>query len=559
MANAAGERDPDQPAVGIDLGTTNSVVATIDQHGRPVCLPNGEGDVLTPSVVYFEAEGPAIVGKEALKAGRMDAANMLVAVKRDMGEDAVGQSVRGKKLPPAAVSGVILHRLKEDAALRVGDFDRAVVTVPAYFNEPRRKATADAARMAGFAEVELLNEPTAAALAFGYELGAFTDGGELAARDTRTPGQFHVLVYDLGGGTFDVTLMRIQDRSFQALVCDGDVRLGGRDWDARLVRHALDEFTEEFDQDLSGDVDALAQLEAGAEELKRSLTQREKATLRFQHGPHKLVREVTRSQLAEMTADLLGRTRMTCELALMEAAMTWDRLDAILLVGGSSRMPQVAHMLEELSGIVPTRTVNPDEAVAKGAALYARMRWDAGADVTDQVGRIFRMAKVTDVNSHSLGIVGRDRKTGERRVVPIIPRNTPIPHSNSRGFRTRREGQGQIYIEIVEGESADPAHCATIGECRLTDLPPGLPAGWPVTVSFAYRRDGRIFVEAQVKDAEPFHVEIDRRRQIDDAEAEEWANELIAADDIADVSSVPPSKVTIAKVRPKQATRRRED
>src|SRR5262245_11674505 len=273
-----------QPHIGIDLGTTNSVAAMVDAHGRPTVLANGDGDLLTPSVVYFEAEGPAIVGREAIKAGLQDPGNMIEAVKRELGREFVSRTVRGRKLPPAAVSGVILHRLVRDAASRAGEFTRAIVTVPAYFNEPRRKATMDAAAMAGLKTVELLNEPTAAAIAFGYEMGVFTDGGKLANIPTKHPGQFTLLVYDLGGGTFDVTLMRIRDRHFQALVCDGDVQLGGRDWDERILDYACSCFVRECGVDPQTDVKAYAEFRMLSEEVKRSLTQRQKSILRLQLG-----------------------------------------------------------------------------------------------------------------------------------------------------------------------------------------------------------------------------------------------------------------------------------
>jgi molecular chaperone DnaK len=553
----------DEPSIGMDLGTTNSVVGFVDPHGRPIVLPNAEGDNLTPSVVYFEPGGPAIVGKEAFKAGLMDPDNMVEASKREMGKEVFPRPIRGKYLPPAAIVGVILHRLVEDAANRAGEFKRAVITVPAYFNEPRRKATVDAARMAGLEEVELLNEPTAAALAFGHEMGVFAEKGKIDSAKTKTPGQYTLLVYDLGGGTFDVTLMRIKDQTFEALVCDGDVQLGGRDWDERVLHHICEKFVAETGVDPRNSAEALAQFRAEAEDAKKSLSQRTKTVLRLACEGARQSLDFSRHELEQLTADLLGRTRLTCELALREAKLRWDDLDAVLLVGGSSRMPAVREMITELSGQEPSRAVSPDEAVAMGAALYARMLWgeEKSRRLEEAVGRKYRSAKIRDINSHSLGIVGIDKQTGDRRVATIIPRNTPIPHSNSRVFRIRRPGQSKIYIQIVEGESEDPDECAVIGECRLIDLPKDLPLNWPVTVSFAYRRDGRIFVEAEIKGAAPFQVEIDRKRKIDPREAEDWANELIGGyddeDELAEKpkskrKELPPSHVKTARVKMKE-------
>jgi molecular chaperone DnaK len=551
--------DERQPLIGIDLGTTNSVVAYIDPHGRPITLPNADGDLLTPSVVYFEESGPAIVGREAMKAGLLDPANLVEAVKRDMGKDVFHREIRGKWLPPAAISGVILHRLIEDAAMRAGPTDRAVVTVPAYFNEPRRKATMDAARMAGLKEVELVNEPTAAALAFGYQMGVFTEEGKIAKSATKVAGEFVLLVYDLGGGTFDVTLMRIRDRHFRALVCEGDVQLGGRDWDDRLVEYACECFEQEFGIDLRESPEAMIRLRLDAEESKRALSQRSKSALRIAHNGHRQTIDLTRDDLRRLTDDLLSRTRLTCELVLKEAKMKWSRLDAILLVGGASRMPMVRDMLVELSGMEPNRSVSPDEAVANGAALYAHMLWgrEATGKLKEGVPADFHGARITNVNAHSLGVVGRDMRTGQRRVVVLITKNSPLPRSSSKLFRTQMAGQRQIRIPIVEGESPEPIECAAVGECRLVDLPGNLPEGWPVKVSFAYRRDGRIFVEAEVQGHEPVHVEIDRKQKISQAEAETWASELIGtlSDDASpsqSSSALPASRVKVAKVREKK-------
>lgn len=528
-----------QPFVGIDLGTTNSVVAYIDDAGRPTTIQNAEGELLTPSVVYFEPDQAPIVGREAVKAGLVDPVNMADAAKRDMGRDFYRKMIRGKHVPPAAISSVILRKLVDDASQRLGPLERVVVTVPAYFNEPRRKATMDAARMAGLNNVELINEPTAAALAFGYQMGLFTTDGGLADIKTKVPGRYSLLVYDLGGGTFDVTLMRIEDRHFRALVCDGDVQLGGRDWDERIAQYAADQFSNETGVDLRQTPELESQLWTQAEEAKRSLTARERTTLRLTDGAARVSIDLSRGDLERLTEDLLGRTRLTCELAMQEARIKWELLDTILLVGGSSRMPMVSAMLREMSGIEPNRSVSPDEAVAHGAALYAQMIWGEEAQVVESVQRP-KKAKITNINSHSLGIVGVDSRTGERRVSVLIPKNSPIPRSNTKTFKTRKLGQQKIYLQIVEGESARPEECALIGECRLSGLPSDLPADWPVHVTFAYRRDGRIFVEARVEGSEPFQVEIQRQRRIRPEDAETWADSLLSAPKTTEEKAIVP-------------------
>ena len=544
-----------QPYLGIDLGTTNSVVAYIDDAGRPVTIANADGELLTQSVVYFEPDQPPIVGREAIKAGLLDPTNMADAAKRDMGREFYRKMIRGKHVPPAAISSVILHKLIEDSRLRLGEIDRVVVTVPAYFNEPRRKATMDAARMAGLSEVELINEPTAAALAFGYQMGLFAGDGSLAEIQSKVPGRYTVLVYDLGGGTFDVTLMRIEDRHFRALVCDGDVQLGGRDWDERIVHFAAERFLNETGVDLRTSPEQESQLWYQAEEAKRSLSTRERTTLRLTDGSHRVAVEMTRDDLVRLTEDLLGRTRLTCELAMKEARLKWDLLDTILLVGGSSRMPMVSAMLREMSGIEPNRSVSPDEAVAHGAALYAQMVWGEEAKVAETVQRP-KQARITNINAHSLGVVGVDSKTGQRRVSVLIPKNSPIPRSNTKTFKTRKTGQQKIYLQIVEGESSRPEECTIIGECKLSGLPTDLPVDWPVYVTFAYRRDGRIFVEARVEGAEPFQVEIERQRTVRKEDAETWADSLLSSPKTTEEDTGrPPIPSIEAKLKPQRPDR----
>lgn len=448
---------------------------------------------------------------------------------------------------------MILHRLLQSVAERTGPIERAVVTVPAYFNEPRRKATVDAGRMAGLKQVELLNEPTAAALAFGHEMGLF--GPEPVDDDVGR----NLLIYDLGGGTFDVTVLAVEGRHFRALASDGDVHLGGRDWDERILRYALDSFAKEFGVDLAESAESLQKARVACEEVKRSLSQRQKAVLRIEHGLDRLVLELSQADLEHLTCDLLARTRLTCELAMTEARRQWNELDAVLLVGGASRMPMVGRMIEELSGRAPSRTVAPEQAVALGAALYARMLWDAAnpAAPLDEIAAKSRRARITDVTAHSLGIVGFDRKQGRRRVSILIPRNTALPHSNRKRFRTRAAGQKKIVVQVVEGESADPEACTVIGECRLIDLPKDLPENWPVDVTFAYRRDGRVYVEAEVEGSPPLHVEIRRRGALSERELENWASALVLEDESA--GALPPSRVHTRSVARGRRRPKRDD
>ncbi|MCE9557244.1 MAG: Hsp70 family protein, partial [Planctomycetes bacterium] len=351
------------PPVGIDLGTTFSVVATLDTQGRPRTIQNAEGDVTTPSVVMFDRDS-VVVGKEAVKLASFEPEAIAAYAKRDIGATRFGKPIRGSHLPPEVVQSFVLRKLKADAELKIGPIRQAVITVPAYFNEPRRKATQDAGRLAGLEILDIINEPTAAALAYGVEREFLSPDGEVAAPET-------VLVYDLGGGTFDVTLMRLEGHDYTALATAGDVYLGGIDWDQRIVNYLATQFLTKHNLDPRENPSALVRLLREAEDAKRALTAREDVIVTFDHEGHKLRTPLTRADFEQMTSALLERTRFTIRNVLREAKLEWKDVTRLLLVGGSSRMPQVHAMLRQESGLEPDRSLAADEAVAHGAAIYA--------------------------------------------------------------------------------------------------------------------------------------------------------------------------------------------
>jgi molecular chaperone DnaK len=356
------------PAVGIDLGTTFSLVAYLDSAGRPWTIPNAEGDMLTPSVVLFEGSS-VVVGKEAVKAAAMEPERIAQFAKRDMGSSVYSKAINGEHLPPEVIQSLILEKLKRDAEAKLGPFTKAVITVPAYFNEPRRKATQDAGHLAGLEVLDIINEPTAAAIAFGVEQGFLTPKGE----STRAE---RILVYDLGGGTFDVTLMDIDGKNCTVLATAGDVYLGGIDWDQRIVGFVAEQFQKKFRaidprQNPAGHQRLLRE----AEDAKRALTARETTTISFEYAGHGMRVPVSRHQFEAMTSDLLERTRFTTRNLLKEAGLGWDAITRLLLVGGSSRMPMVQNMLEQEAGRKVDRSLSFDEAVAHGAAIYAGLMY----------------------------------------------------------------------------------------------------------------------------------------------------------------------------------------
>ncbi len=472
-------------AVGIDLGTTNSAVAFVDDRGQTQMVPNEEGELLTPSVVLFGNQ-EVVVGRQARNAGQVDPDMVAQWVKRDMGAPVYSHPIMGRFLPPEVIQACILRKIRAEVAGRLGPEARVVITVPAYFDEARRKATADAGEMAGLNVLDIVNEPTAAALAFGEQLGYLAAGGEL--KDPMT-----VLVYDLGGGTFDTTLLRLAPGDIRTLATDGDVQLGGYDWDLKLVDYAADAFQRSFGIDPRKDRLALNRLIQAATEAKHTLSVRSRASLRIELQGKASEVQVTREQFDDMTADLLERTRYTTRQLFIEAKIDPKSLDRVLLVGGSTRMPMVPDMVKALTGLEPDRTVNPDEAVARGAALYAQHKLaQSGAGAP---GPSFQ---VTQVNAHSLGVEGIDPQTMRKANIILIPRNSPLPAKVKERFATKADNQQSIVLQVLEGESSIPGECTAIGRTVIRDLPAGLTKGWPIEVHFEYESNGRLRVEGSV-------------------------------------------------------------
>ncbi len=474
---------PAIPAIGIDLGTTFSVLARLDDRSQPLTLVNAEGDRVTPSVVLFDGED-VVVGKEALKAMATEADSVAECSKRDVGHRVFHKVFEGRQYPPEVIEAWILNKIRADASQQIGDFERVVITVPAYFDEVRRKATQDAGYMAGFEVMDIINEPTAAAVAFGFQQGFLDEHGSSA--EPR-----NILVYDLGGGTFDVTVMEIRGTEFTALATDGDVRLGGYDWDQRLVDLVAEEFIREHYVDPREEQNSAGKLWRECEDAKRTLSARSKASVTCTYKGLSSRVEITKQQFEEATQDLLDRTRFTTVQTLKAAGLDWGDIERVLMVGGLTRMPMVKGMLEQISGKEADASVAADEAVAHGAAIRAGML------LAEQHGNPAPLS-IRNVNSHSLGVVGTDRQTKRRRNGILIPRNTPLPVTSKGIFRTSKASQKSILVQIVEGESPSADDCTEIGKCTVADLPPDLPPQSPIDVLFHYEPNGRLQVKVSV-------------------------------------------------------------
>ena len=458
-------------AVGIDLGTTNSVVAVLE-GGEPTVIANAEGARTTPSVVGFSKGGEALVGEVAKRQAVTNPDRTLTSVKRHMGTDWTTE-VDGKSYTAQEISARILMKLKRDAEAYLGeDVTDAVITVPAYFGDAERQATKEAGEIAGLNVLRIINEPTAAALAYGLE------------RDEEQT----VLVYDLGGGTFDVSVLDIEEGYFEVKSTSGDTRLGGDDWDQAVMDWMVTEFKNNYGIDLSQDKMAIQRLKEAAEKAKKELstTQDTQINLPFitarDGQPLHLEQTLTRAQFQKMTADLLNRTRAPFEQAIKDAGITASDIDYVILVGGSTRMPAVLDLVRELTGGKdPHQGVNPDEVVATGAVLQAGI-------INKEVGGGVVLLDVTPL---SLGI---ETKGGV--MTTLIERNTTIPTRKSEIFTTAADSQPQVEIHVLQGEREMAQYNNTLGKFQLTGIPPA-PRGVPqIEVAFDIDVNGIVHVSA---------------------------------------------------------------
>jgi len=480
--------------VGIDLGTTYSAIAMLDHDGNPKVLQNADGRDITPSVVLLD-EDRVVVGPSFERISVANPESIVEAIKREMGNKNFYVVYQNKKLTPEFISALILKKMKQDAEKIIGPIANAVITVPYYFNDVRRKATQDAGRIAGLNVIDIINEPTAATLAYAWSKG------ELGRADLKAE-ERTILVYDLGGGTFDVTVVRYTPTSFRVLATDGDVMLGGLDWSKRLSDHLVEQFKRKFGVDPSEDPETMLTFHQEAEDAKRDLSSKMQVPISVYYKGNTLSVSLSRTEYERMTADLLQRTKDTTELVLQQSGVVPGTLDELVLVGGSTYMPVVEQMLREVCQREPSRALAPERAVAEGAAIHAailqaRNGVNTGG-IVDVVQRRLNSVKTTDVNSHSLGIKISDPKDKTRKINHImIPKNSPIPHNVKQRFGTNTDGQQRIHVEILEGDAIDPAACELIGDFRITNLPQSLPKGSPIEITYSYDGSGRISATAK--------------------------------------------------------------
>ena len=458
--------------IGIDLGTTNSCVAVME-GGKPTVIANTEGARTTPSVVAFTKTGERLIGEPAKRQAVTNAEKTISSIKRDMGTDK-GRTIDGKKHSPQQISAMILQKLKADAESYLGEkVTEAVITVPAYFNDAQRQATKDAGKIAGLDVKRIINEPTAAALAYGLD----------------NEHEQKIMVYDLGGGTFDVSIIEIGDGVIEVLSTNGDTHLGGDDFDQKITDYMLQDFRSKEGVDLSNDKMALQRLKEAAEKAKKELSSASTTNINLPFitatadGPKHFDMNLTRAKFDELTNDLVEKTAVPVQNALKDAGITASELGKVLLVGGSTRIPAVQEKVKQITGHEPSKTLNPDECVAIGASIQGgKLAGDAGA------GEILLL----DVTPLSLSI-----ETMGGVATRLIERNTTIPTKKSQIFSTAADNQTAVDINVVQGERQFAKDNKSLGQFRLDGIPPAMRGVPQIEVTFDIDANGIVNVSAK--------------------------------------------------------------
>jgi len=478
-------------AVGIDLGTTYSCIAWLNEHGQPVTIPNQEGELSTPSAVFFDGDQP-VVGTEAMRNAIASPDRVVQHAKRYMGDPSKFWKIDDMRYSPVHISGMILRKMISAAQEQIGEIHEAVITVPAQFSDAQRHATMQAGHAAGLERIEMINEPVAAALChvLGNEGLAFT---ELAIDQ-------QLLVFDLGGGTLDLAIVKYTTNEVRVIASDGDLELGGLDFTRVLVDMAAEKFVADFGDDPRAHLGSLQFLTLEAEQAKRSLSVRPRAAITVQHEGHRKTYQIEQAEFELLSRTLIQRSEEITRRILKDNKFGWAHIDVVLTTGGASRMPMIRESLKKLSGRTLNSSLSPDQSIAHGAAYYAGMLLS-----NDQYARtVFssiassRLAKVKQqsVNARALGILVRD-ESGKRVPHYLIEANTPLPVARTHVFGTVVANQGRVHVRIVESGPGADRPPTVLGDCEITDLPANLPEGTEIEVTISYDHQARVHVSAR--------------------------------------------------------------
>ncbi len=489
-------RSADDLILGIDLGTTFSAMATVDHHGRARVIPNADGHNTTPSVVYFYDADDYAIGEEAARMVLADPSAVARFVKRSMGEPDFTMEFFGRSFTPQEMSAIILRRLRQDAEEALGrEIRSAVISVPAYFNAPQRGATAEAGAIAGLDVLSMVNEPTAAAIAYGLD----------RVGDNRL-----FMVFDLGGGTLDVTVMAIEGERLRTIAIDGNAELGGKDWDDRLVNHVAETFVREYGVDPRDEPIPYQELYERCLSAKISLSTKPRALIPVNFRGHRMAVTVSEEEFSDLSQDLVRQCAETCSIVMEKASLRWPDLHDVVLVGGSTRMPMIRRMLTNLSGRLPNTSLNPDECVAQGAAVAAVYRHQpehpahrafevsieqAASQAPSARTPGLPAIEIVDTSSHPLGVLVLD-SSGRERVASLLPEGTPLPAERRGRFAYAYDGMTTVRVDVTEGQGITRDEVTVVGTVVLDRLPPR-PRGTPIDVIYRYTGDQVLQVDVQ--------------------------------------------------------------
>lgn len=479
-------------AVGIDLGTTYSCIAHLNEHGEPVTIPNQEGELSTPSVAMFDG-AEVVVGTEALRHAIVNPRNVVQHAKRFLGKQDFRWEIDGRYFSPKDISAFILKKLLSAAEERIGPVESAVITVPAQFSDFQRQETIAAGKQAGLKQVDLINEPVAASLC--YVLGSEGMWFAELAEEQR------ILVYDLGGGTFDLSLVKYQKEEVDVIASGGDLKLGGIDWNSKLQATIAEQFFTEFGVNPCTDPESLQYLANEVEQAKRSLTVRPKTTLACQVGSTRKTYQITQSQFEQLTKELVDQTTNITTALLKDNKMGWAHVDVVLTTGGSSRMPMIRDALKKSSGTTRNLSLPPDQSIAHGAAYYAGMllsnREHAESFLTTEAARRLSKIKQHSVNARSLGFLVRDHSGQQRIPHYLLPANTKLPASVKHTYGTVSPNQRRVHLKLIESGASQDEPFVVLGNCVIEGLPADLPVDSKIEVLMEYDSEARVHVSAR--------------------------------------------------------------